>query len=215
MGSSLSKLGTALLLLGLFAIGDFAQESTCDLKVNVFAVEANAPIERAKVKLSSLESNQIVSPSFIENRFNGVNSGKYKVEIVKEGYGGRVKEFKVECNFANRDGVIYQSVYLPARNDPNAPPKTDAKGLIAGVALYLEKPEYPVALRGKEKLTHHIEVRVVIDEDGNVLTVEAVNDNSLFGTAAVKAAMGAKFEPTRLSSVAVKVMGSIAYDFVP
>lgn len=195
----------------------FAQESTCDLKVNVFAVEANAPIERAKVSLTDLKSSKPRSSGLIENRFNGITSGSYKVEIAKEGYGERVKEFKVDCNFASNDGVFYQSVYLSGPNDPNPPAQKDAKGrgLINGFILHLEKPEYPVALRGKEKISRQVEVSVLIDEDGNVLRGEAVNDNSLFGAASVKAAMGAKFQPTRLSGAAVKVMGSITYNFVP
>jgi hypothetical protein len=214
---NLSKLGAALLLFGFFTLSLFAQESTCDLKVNVFTYVGNAPIERAKVSLTDLKNNTPLNSSFIENRFNGITSGSYKIEIAKESYGPRVTEFKVNCNFATTEGIVHQSVYLPGPNDPNTPTQKDANGMgvLKGVPLHFEKPVYPVERRGKEKLRHHVEVKVLIDEDGNVISGEAVNEDSLFGAAALKAAMGAKFQPVRLAGQLIKVAGSITYDFVP
>lgn len=217
VGLTLSKFGIFSLLFGLLAVNLFAQKSTCDLKVNVFSYKANAPIERAKVNLTELKSNTILQSSFIADRFNGISSGNYKVEIASEGYGQRIKEFKVDCNFISNDGVFYQSVYLAGPNDPNPPPQVDEKGrgVIKGVPLHLETPVYPVALRGKEKLSRNVVVSVLIDEDGNVISGEAVNEDSMFGTAAVKAAMGAKFQPVRLGGKPTKVSGIVTYNFVP
>jgi len=56
-------------------------------------------------------------------------------------------------------------------------------------------------------------IQVTIDEDGNVISAVAVSGHPLLKQVAAQAARGAKFRPTLLNGVPVKVMGIIVYNF--
>jgi len=58
-----------------------------------------------------------------------------------------------------------------------------------------------------------VSVQVLIDEEGRVISAKALDGHPLLAPAAQKAAMQAKFRPTLLSQVPVKVSGVITYDF--
>ena len=214
MTLNLSKSLTCLLLLGTFAFSALAQQRTCDVRIGVFSYTNNTPIEGAKLVFTDSTGSKAGSNSFIAGKFDRLASGKYKVEINKDGYGARSKEFSLDCAFAN-DGVFPVSVYLGDVKALPAPQVEGEKGILKGFALYIPTPKYPVAMRGLEKVSRTVTVTVTIDEDGNVISGKASDDESLFGEAAVNAAMGAKFQPTRLSGEPVKVMGSINFNFVP
>ena len=59
-----------------------------------------------------------------------------------------------------------------------------------------------------------IKVQVTIDEDGNVISAEAIEGHPLLRTASVKAARMSKFKQTLLLGTPVKVTGIITYNFV-
>lgn len=187
------------------------------MRIGVFSFAGNAEISGAKLIFTDSTGNRAGKYSVITGKFNAVVSGKYKVEIEKEGYEKRSKEFEVKCDFADDDAVFSESVYMgDAEKGLPAPEIKDGMGILKGVALYLPKPKYPVAMLGRKKVSSTVWVTVTIDEDGNVISGAAENEDSLLGEAAVNAAMGAKFQPTRLSSGApVNVMGRISYNFVP
>jgi protein TonB len=54
----------------------------------------------------------------------------------------------------------------------------------------------------------------MIDETGRVVSAVAVSGHPLLRAAAQAAAKNARFTPTKLSGVPVKVSGSITYNFV-
>jgi protein TonB len=92
------------------------------------------------------------------------------------------------------------------------PPVTKSLGVINGLATNLPKPNYPAAaiavnIQGK------VDVQVLIDESGRVVSAKAVSGNALLRSAAVAAARNARFTPTTLSNVPVKVTGVIVYNF--
>lgn len=86
-------------------------------------------------------------------------------------------------------------------------------GVLNGKAETLAKPAYPAAARavGAEGA---VNVKVTIDEGGNVFSAEAVSGHPLLREASVQAAQQSKFKPTFLSGEAVKVTGVIVYNFV-
>lgn len=91
-------------------------------------------------------------------------------------------------------------------------PRMISGGALTGSATSLPKPLYPpaakaVGAQGK------VDVQVVIDESGRVISATAVNGNPLLRQAAEDAARKAKFDATTLSGVPVKVTGVIAYSF--
>jgi protein TonB len=86
--------------------------------------------------------------------------------------------------------------------------------VLNGKATSLPKPAYPPAARAV-RASGAVSVQVLIDENGNVVSASAVSGHALLKAAAVQAARGAKFSPTKLSGQPVKVSGIITYNFVP
>jgi len=76
----------------------------------------------------------------------------------------------------------------------------------------LPKPAYPPIAR-QAHAPGTVVVQVTIDENGNVISASAVSGHPLLRAAAVAAARGAKFSPTKLSGKPVKVTGVITYNF--
>ena len=59
-----------------------------------------------------------------------------------------------------------------------------------------------------------VQVRVLIDETGKVVSAEVVFGPEVFREVSVEAARRARFTPTLLAGVPVKVQGIIIYKFV-
>ena len=59
-----------------------------------------------------------------------------------------------------------------------------------------------------------VNVQVMIDESGRVISAKAVSGNPLLRLAAENAARNSRFTPTLLSNVPVKVTGVIVYNFM-
>jgi protein TonB len=95
-----------------------------------------------------------------------------------------------------------------------APPRTISGGVLNGKAISLPKPAYPAAARAV-RAAGAVQVQVLIDETGKVVSASAAGGHPLLQAAAVAAARGARFSPTLLSGQPVKVSGIITYNFVP
>jgi protein TonB len=78
--------------------------------------------------------------------------------------------------------------------------------------MQLPIPDYPPAAAAV-KAEGAVNVRVVVDESGNVISAQALSGHPLLQAAAVAAAKEAKFAPTRLSGSPVKITGVIVYNF--
>jgi len=85
-------------------------------------------------------------------------------------------------------------------------------GVVNGKATFLPKPAYTAAARAV-KAGGEVNVQVMIDETGNVVSAKAVNGHPMLKTESEKAARNAKFSPTFLSKQPVKVSGIIVYRF--
>ncbi len=92
------------------------------------------------------------------------------------------------------------------------PPILKSDGVINGKATYLPIPAYPAPAKAIGA-SGKVDVQVIIDESGKVISANAVSGNPLLRAAAEKAAWGAKFSTTFLSKVPVKVTGVIVYNF--
>jgi len=92
-------------------------------------------------------------------------------------------------------------------------PRSIEGGVLNGKAIALPVPAYPdIARNARAQGT--VEVRIMIDEGGNVIEAQAVAGHPLLRAAAVTAAREAKFSPTRLSGEPVKVSGVLTYNFM-
>lgn len=96
---------------------------------------------------------------------------------------------------------------------PKPTPKVLRKTILNGEALLLPKPPYPpmarqIGVRGT------VNVQVLIDERGNVVSATPVSGHPLLVHAARAAALQARFSPTMLGDQPVKVSGVITYNFM-
>ena len=101
----------------------------------------------------------------------------------------------------------------PPAPDPPKPPKVVSKGVITSQALSLPKPNYPEMAK-RMRIQGTVSVQVLIDEQGKVISAKAVSGSPFLLIEAQKAAMQARFSPTRLGDQPVKVSGVITYNFV-
>ena len=101
----------------------------------------------------------------------------------------------------------------PAPEAPPKVPKVVSKGVITGQAIApLPQPAYP-PLAKQMRVQGRVSVQVLIDEEGRVISANAVDGHHLLAPAAQRAALQARFRPTLLSNQPVKVSGVITYDF--
>jgi len=98
----------------------------------------------------------------------------------------------------------------PPKPTPHAP---ISGGVLNGKAVHLVTPPYPAIARSAHA-SGAVQVQVLIDENGNVISARAMSGHPLLQAAAVAAARSSKFTPTKLSGQPVKVNGVIIYNFV-
>jgi TonB family protein len=101
----------------------------------------------------------------------------------------------------------------PPVPDPPKPPKVISKGPITGQAIFLPKPAYPPMAK-QIHLQGQVNVQVLVDEQGRVVSAKVVSGHPLFLAEAQRAALQARFSPTKLGDQPVKVSGIITYNFV-
>ncbi len=112
-------------------------------------------------------------------------------------------------------GPVAETVKLPDPPPvikPKPPAGPISKGVINGRATHLPTPPYPAPAK-MVGAYGAVNVQVTIDETGKVVSAKAVDGHPLLRPAAEKAAWSAKFSPTKLSDVPVKVTGVIVYNF--
>ncbi len=86
-------------------------------------------------------------------------------------------------------------------------------GVLNGKALFLPQPEYPAAAKATGT-AGTVVVRITIDEQGNVISAQAVSGPPALQLVSINAALQAKFAATLLVGEPVQVIGVITYNFV-
>jgi TonB family protein len=108
---------------------------------------------------------------------------------------------------------------LPDEPPPTPTPKptqdrvVKASQIINSQATYLPKPGYP-PLAKQIRLSGSVNVQVLIDETGKVISAKAVSGHPLLIVEAMRAAMNARFSPTTIDGQPVKLSGVIVYNFI-
>ena len=101
----------------------------------------------------------------------------------------------------------------PATTDPSADEKIPTQGgFMNGKAVDLPKAVYPEEAR-KTHVAGSVQVQILVDETGKVVSAVATFGPEVFREAATKAALRAKFKPMIVDGVPVKVTGILTYDF--
>jgi TonB family protein len=85
-------------------------------------------------------------------------------------------------------------------------------GILNGKAVSKPNPAYPAAAK-QAGIKGTVEVAVVVDEEGKVISAEALSGPVELREAAVAAARQARFSQTRLSGQLVKISGRLVYNF--
>jgi len=112
-------------------------------------------------------------------------------------------------------------VTVPDEPPPPAPIPSPAipkilkvsEGVLKSQATSLPKPIYPIIAK-QARVQGQVSVQVLIDEMGKVLNAKVISGHPLLILEAQRAAMQARFTPTKLSGQPVKVSGLITYNFV-
>ena len=87
-------------------------------------------------------------------------------------------------------------------------------GVLNSKAVSLPKPVFSEEAK-RLKVSGRVTVRVVVDENGKVISAQATDGPAPLRAAAEDAARQATFEPTVKDGITVKVSGLLTYDFVP
>src|SRR5215813_306724 len=108
----------------------------------------------------------------------------------------------------------------PATSAPAKPKTSDNEddflsdaGILNSRAVDLPKPVYPAAAR-KDHVQGQVQVKVVLDETGKVVSAETMFGPDALRAAAVEAAKRARFNPIVIGGTPQKVFGILLYDFV-
>lgn len=112
---------------------------------------------------------------------------------------------------------------LTAREGNSETPSTflidlDNNAVLNSLAIKLPKPIFPSAgvQTGPVRLrsTIPVQVRVVIDENGDVISAKAISGDPAYFPAAIMAAKKAKFQPAHICGELTKITGIILYNFI-
>lgn len=91
--------------------------------------------------------------------------------------------------------------------------ETAEGGVLNGRAISKPAPSYPDAAK-QQGIMGTVMLRITVDEQGRVIKAERICGPLVLAKAATEAALWARFTPTLLSGVPVKVTGIITYNFV-
>lgn len=159
-------------------------------------------------------------PSADVNPYASVSADKYRdVRIGSVASDPGPQSGPSGSETGSSSGPIRDNNDEDTKTPPPAPPKAEKKntivsgGAMTGKATHLPKPTYSAAAKSVGA-QGAVSVQVLVDETGKVISAKAVSGNPLLRSAAVEAAWKAKFNPTTLSNVPVKVTGIITYNFV-
>jgi protein TonB len=116
--------------------------------------------------------------------------------------------------------AVSSSQAVPMINMEEPPPspaprpilKPISGGVLNGTAINLPPPTYPDAAK-RMRVSGTVQVDVILDESGKVVSATASSGPTILRDAAIAAALKARFSPTKLSGQPVKVSGVINYKF--
>lgn len=91
--------------------------------------------------------------------------------------------------------------------------RTVSTGVLVAKAISLPQPAYP-AMAKQIRLQGTVSIQILVDEQGKVISAQAVSGHPILTAVSKEAALRARFTTTTLSGQPVKVQGVITYNFV-
>ena len=228
---------------GIVISNPHGMTSPCPLKINTISYIAptteRKPIDEVNLVLVNTKTREIMNGLSKDGvvSFDSIADGSYTVTLTKVGYRKSIDIVKTDCGTAFL-GVINRTVPMwegdPAKtvdysisfveeDKPKkdlkgsqtfkiSPAETDSDSVLNGSARILAVPKFPPAAKAIGA-NGAVEIEVVIDEDGYVVSAKAIKGHPLLKSAAAEAARASRFRPTLLSGKPVKVAGIIVYNF--
>jgi TonB family protein len=121
-------------------------------------------------------------------------------------------DVKVQAVSTNQALPVITLDEPPPSPGPKPILKPVSGGVLNGTAVSLPPPIYPDAAK-RMRTQGVVQVDVILDETGKVVSANASSGPGILRDAAVQAALKARFSPTKLSGQPVKVSGVINYKF--
>ncbi|HKX82998.1 MAG TPA: energy transducer TonB [Pyrinomonadaceae bacterium] len=157
------------------------------------------------------------TPSVVPNTYLSRPPGDFVRDTIDRfGSGAPSTDRPVGSGHADSTGSkpIESTVVEPDRAPPPVirPKAPVSKGVVNGLAIDLPKPLF-TKMAQSVGAGGDVTVQVLIDERGNVVSAKALRGHPLLLQESERAAKRARFKPTLLSDVPVKVTGVITYRF--
>jgi hypothetical protein len=217
MRSGLFKFGILILLASGSVFTVQAQTKACNLHLKIYVYDAKAPrnrLENADLVVKNLKTKEkkalALSPT--AQGFENLAEGKYRIDVTRQGYKQKSKAINLECEFADQQNVVWQSIYL--WKDKTASEADLTEEVVPTKPGYYAQSNVQQKDGGQQDFGK-VSVQVVIDEDGNVISAKALDGKPSLVKASIKAVRQSVFAPTMLAGIPVKVTGVIVYNFVP
>lgn len=166
--------------------------------------------------VTTIPAGEIGNERAIEIVFERWYSPELQTVVMTRHIDPRFGETSYRLTNISRDEPAHSLFEVPpgytVKEVPLATPKPIMGGVLNGKATNMPSPEYP-AIAKQANASGPVSVEVTIDEEGNVISANAVSGHPLLRAAAVSAARQAKFSPTKLSGQGVKISGVLVYNF--
>ena len=180
-------------------------------------VEINKNVDVRKELIADVTRSEIV-PEKVSNKASDIPPVRKGVVTV-QGSGNSNAINPIAPGTGGTGGAPVAVAKVEGMGEPPPPPPKPTPhapisgGVMNGKAIHLVTPPYPPIARSAHA-SGAVQVQVLIDENGNVVSAHAVSGHPLLQAAAVAAARASRFTPTKLSGQPVKVNGVIIYNFV-
>lgn len=212
-----------------------SSQDTCNLRLNVYEFKENGesenfPVKNYTIKLINAKTKKLVKTREVggDAFVSSIDKGSYIATISKDGFQKTETKLWLDCSLTDSQNTATEIAFL-WKGDSRKLFKSyfdgdvgtfivakkqdsDSKPLNNG-AVTLARPEYPRAAR-VYRASGKVEVQVLINELGYVISAKAVSGHPILQTAAVEAAQKSKFKMTLLEGIPVKVNGIVVYNFV-
>ena len=100
----------------------------------------------------------------------------------------------------------------PTPEPPKPTTQRVASQVLNSKLINAPQPIYP-AMAKQTRTQGSVNIQILVDEQGKVISAQVMSGNALLNPAAKEAAMRARFTPTTLNGVPVKIQGVITYNF--
>lgn len=221
-----------ILILVLFTLASnifvHSQENFCDVQVNLIKQDSNEKIDNYEVQIINLDKQILYRRNVLRANylFEDVLPGKISIGYSDNKDLVEFKKFDLSCINKNEDKLVNFSISIIEKkstldtkgfsgidesNQQDLKTKESSR-VINGGAKNLETPKYPKSAVAAN-VKGSVFVRVIIDQEGNVVFAKAVEGHPLLRQASENAAVKSKFATTLLEGQPVEVSGIIVYNF--